>query len=225
MVCGQLRATSHFSTSEMCHERDFQLVEGIGAGSCSVRGRDDGFSPVAHAGSVQGCGRDHPVSPPSNPASPASSSTVWELRGPWSLDVRGNSRTANFSAALTMEYSDVFIGSVAAAATDARHQHTHTIKMNDATVIESPNDCPANTTPYPTYTWQFEVTGNADVTGNGGSPFAGPVPLQVCLGGGPDLKYSNITLVFGGAAAAHFGSQPVHGVVRIASASPIRRGR
>jgi hypothetical protein len=162
----------------------------------------------------KGVVNDHPVSPSS------SGSTVWELRGPWSLDVRRDSGTANFSAALTMEYSDVYMGSVAAAATDARHQHTHTIKMNGAAVIESPGDCPTGTTPYPTYTWEFEIRGMADVTGNGGSPFAGPVPLQVCVGGGPDLRYSNMTLVFTNlpdntpsAATSHFGGQPIHGVV------------
>jgi hypothetical protein len=157
---------------------------------------------------------DHPVSPSTG------GSTIWELRGPWSLDMLGDSGTANFSAALTMEYSDIYMGSVAAAATDARHQHTHTIKMHDATVIENPDDCPTGTTPFPTYTWQFEVRGIADVTGNGGSPFSGSVPLQVCIGGGPDLKYSNITLVFTNlpdntpsAATSHFGGQPIHGVV------------
>jgi hypothetical protein len=157
---------------------------------------------------------DHPVSPSTAGA------TVWELRGPWSLDMRANPGTANFSAGLTMEYSDVYVGSVAAAAADARHQHTHTIKMNDATITENPGDCPTGTTPYPTYTWQFEVTGMADVTGNGGSPFPGPVPLQICVGGGPDLKYSNITLVFTNlpdntpsAATSHFGGQAIHGVV------------
>jgi len=163
---------------------------------------------------LKGVINDHPVSPAT------AGSTVWELSGPWSLEVRGDSGSANFSAALTMEYSDVYLGTVAAAATDARHQHTHTIKMNDATVTENPVDCPTGTTPYPTYTWQFEVTGMADVTGNGGSPFAGPVPLQVCVGGGPDLKYSNITLVFTNlpddtpsAATSHFGGQAIHGVV------------
>jgi hypothetical protein len=163
---------------------------------------------------LKGVVNDHPVSPSTG------GSTIWELRGPWSLDMLGDSGTANFSAALTMEYSDIYMGSVAAAATDARHQHTHTINMSDATVIESPSDCPTGTTPYPTYTWQFEVTGMAVVTGNGGSPFAGPVPLQVCVGGGPDLRYSNITLVFTdlpdntpSAATSHFGGQPIHGVV------------
>jgi hypothetical protein len=57
----------------------------------------------------------------------------------------------------------------------------------------------------------------ADVAGNGGSPFTGPVPLQVCLGGGPDLEISNITLVFTNLSQAtnHFGQQPIHGVVQL----------
>lgn len=156
---------------------------------------------------------DHPASVS------GSATTVWELNGPWSLQLRRWSGTANFSAALTMEYSDLTVGSLSAGATDARHQHTHTIKMTDATVTESPSDCPTGTTPYPTYMWQFEVTGMAEVTGNGGSPFPGPVPLQVCIGGGPNLDYSNITLVFTNldnapsAATSHFGGQPIHGVV------------
>ena len=60
-----------------------------------------------------------------------------------------------------------------------------------------------------------------DVTGNGGSPFTGSVPLQVCLGGGPNLEISNITLVFTNLPAGpsqatdHFGAQPIHGVVQL----------
>jgi hypothetical protein len=43
------------------------------------------------------------------------------------------------------------------------------------------------------------------------------VPLQVCLGGGPDLEISNITLVFTNLSQAtnHFGPQPIHGVVQL----------
>ncbi len=155
---------------------------------------------------------DYPVS--ANPTA-----GPWELRGTWSLDLRSHS-TANFSAALTMEYSDLAAGS--GSATDARHQHTHHVIMNGATLILNPpqSDCPVGITPYPTYTWQLEVTGMADVTGNGGSPFSGPVPLQVCFGGGPNLQISNITLVFTNLpsgdpspATNHFGSQAIHGVV------------
>ena len=90
---------------------------------------------------LKGAINDHPVSPSS------SGPTVWELRGPWSLDFRGESGRANFSAALTMEFSDIYVGSIAAASGDARRQHTHTITMNDATVMESPDDCPTGTTP------------------------------------------------------------------------------
>jgi hypothetical protein len=42
--------------------------------------------------------------------------------------------------------------------------------------------------------------------------------LQVCVTGGDEVPYSvtnsNITLVFGGPAATHFGPQAIHGVVR-----------
>jgi hypothetical protein len=67
----------------------------------------------------------------------------------------------------------------------------------------------------------LEVNGMADVAANGGSPFTGPVPLQVCLGGGPDLEISNITLAFTNLTAGpsqatnHFGPQPIHGVVQL----------
>jgi hypothetical protein len=144
----------------------------------------------------------------------------WELRGPWSLRLRpfGN---ADFSAALTMEFSD--LGSGIGYTTDSRHQHTHHITMKGATLIWNPpqTDCPTGITPFPTYTWVLEVNGMADVAGNGGSPFTGPVPLQVCLGGGPDLEISNITLVFSNLstgpsqATNHFGLAPIHGVVRL----------
>ncbi|HTS11248.1 MAG TPA: hypothetical protein VMH00_03950 [Candidatus Limnocylindrales bacterium] len=144
----------------------------------------------------------------------------WELRGPWSLDLQPHGR-ADFSASLTMEFSD--LAAASGAGTDSRHQHTHHVTMKGATLILNPpqTDCPSGITPYPTYTWVLEVNGMAEVTGNGGSPFTGPVPLQVCLGGGPNLEISNITLVFTALATGpsqatnHFGAQPIHGVVRL----------
>jgi hypothetical protein len=38
--------------------------------------------------------------------------------------------------------------------------------------------------------------------------------LQVCITGGSDVTYSNMTLVFTGPATTHFGSQAIHGAVR-----------
>ena len=63
------------------------------------------------------------------------------------------------------------------------------------------------------------VTGPAYITGNGGpAPFSkGDTvlsALQVCVNGGTDVPYSNLSLVFGAPASGHFGMQAVHGVVR-----------
>ena len=144
----------------------------------------------------------------------------WEIRGTWSLDLQGDSGTANFSAALTMELSDYAIveGIASVDTVGARKPHTHHITMKGAMVSVNPTDCPASPTNTPAYTPQFELTGLADVAGNGGFAFS-QVPLQVCIDGGAAVQYSNITMVFtipsGGsnAAAGHFGSQPIRGVV------------
>ena len=144
----------------------------------------------------------------------------WELRGPRSLNLQPQGK-ADFSASLTMEFSD--LGSGSGITTDSRHQHTHHITMKGATLVWNPpqTDCPTGITPFPTYTWLLEVNGMTDVTGNGGSPFTGAVPLQVSLGGGPNLEISNITLEFTNfptgpsQATDHFGAQPIHGVVRL----------
>jgi hypothetical protein len=70
----------------------------------------------------------------------------------------------------------------------------------------------------PTTTARFAVNGMADfITGNGNSaPFekSGPTTLQVCVTGGSDVAYSNVTVVMTGPATGHFGTQPIHGVVR-----------
>jgi hypothetical protein len=67
------------------------------------------------------------------------------------------------------------------------------------------------------------------LTGNGQiAPFETNPPsstLQVCISGGPQGQFtvenSNMTMMFGGLAAnKHFGSQAIHGVVRIAPTEP-----
>ncbi len=166
---------------------------------------------------------DYPVSTTSTGATIG----PWEVRGPWSLDVHGFSGTADFSAALTMEFSD-FSLNAANAGLDNRSQHTHNIIMTGATVIEnppqgtSPGDCPPNASGTPGYSSQIEISGMADVAGNGGSPFGAGVlvPLQVCIDGSTSVQFSNVTLMFtqlsDGApspATLHFGAQPLHGVV------------
>lgn len=140
----------------------------------------------------------------------------YEMRGHWSLDMKKDGK-ADFSAYMTMELSDYYLWSANVLPTDpkARGAHTHHLVMNDAKVVHGDTTCPADA---PATTPRFSVNGPAEfITGNGGpGSFEknGPTSLQVCVTGGTDVAYSNMTIVMTGAATGHFGTQPIHGVVR-----------
>jgi len=155
----------------------------------------------------------------------------WEMRGHWSLDLKGKSGKADFSAYMTMELSDYGVQRVAKdpGVSANRGAHTHHIVMTDATVSTDPTDLAACPTFSPSNTVRLVVNGTANfISGNGNdAPFEknGTVAstLQVCITGAtydqpgtvtPEVKYSNMTLVFGAPATTHFGTDPVHGVVR-----------
>ena len=154
----------------------------------------------------------------------------WEMHGTWSLDVKGRSGLADFSAAMTMQLSDHAMDVAIANGTvtngvlttfddpETRIPHTHHITMKNATVSNVTGSCPVYLPPVTTNPG-FMVTGMATITGNGGpAPFSkGDTvlsPLQVCVNGGSDVPFSNVTLVFGSPASGHFGVQAIHGVVR-----------
>jgi hypothetical protein len=156
----------------------------------------------------------------------------WEMHGKWSLDLKGRSGLADFSADMTMELSDhamevavasgVVTNGVPATFDDpeTRIPHTHHISMKDAKVSYNTDTstCPPYAAPVPTNPG-FMVTGPATITGNGGpAPFSKNDTvlsmLQVCVNGGSDVPFSNVSLVFGVPASGHFGSQAIHGVVR-----------
>jgi hypothetical protein len=145
--------------------------------------------------------------------------TAWEVRGVWNLNLKGESGTADFSAAVTMELS-VLGQSPANVSAASLTQHTHHITMKDATAsfeTVATSGCP--TFNPPTSGSVLVVTGNASVTGNGNvvtpfDPSGGTSPLTVCVSGGPNVPYANLTLQFGTPASNHFGSQAIHGVVR-----------
>jgi hypothetical protein len=156
-----------------------------------------------------------------NDYTPISGTTAWEVRGPWTLKLKGESGLADFSAAVTMELS-VLGQSTTTVSAVALTQHTHHITMNDATVtsfetIEAsgcPSFSPATSGPV------LVVSGQATVTANGqtDTPFAPQgqsSQLTLCLSGGTGVPYANITLQLGSPASKHFGSQAIHGVVRI----------
>jgi hypothetical protein len=146
----------------------------------------------------------------------ASPTGPYEMRGHWSLDLKRNGK-ADFSAFMTMELSDYWLWFSNSNPSDptVRGAHTHHIVMTDAKLVEGATGCPADS---PATTTRFSVTGPAAfITGNGSpGPFEknGPTTLQVCVTGGSDVTYSNITIVMTGPATGHFGSQPIHGVVR-----------
>jgi hypothetical protein len=125
----------------------------------------------------------------------------WEVRGPWTMTLDERSGTADFSAAVTMELSDSSLNS-SNISTSARMQHTHNLTVEGRTI--TPID------------GGFEVTGPVTITKNGGSA---PAALQgtdlvIDITGGTLVEFSNITLTFQNGATGHFGSNPIHGVVR-----------
>jgi hypothetical protein len=137
-----------------------------------------------------------------NDYTPAVGSTgPWEVRGPWTMTLDERSGKADFSAAVTMELSDSSLTSTNIAAS-ARMQHTHHLTVEGGTVAP--------------ITGGFEVTGPVTITKDGG-----PAPaaiqgssLVIDVTGGTLVEFSNITLTFEDGAIGHFGSDPIHGVVR-----------
>jgi hypothetical protein len=150
-------------------------------------------------------------------ATPTKPATLYEMRGHWSLNVNNRTGKADFSAFMTMELSDYWILFTNSDATIAgiRGAHTHHIVMTDATVTPESTTCPGDN---PANTARFMLTGPANFVSGNGNPAAfeknGPSMLQVCITGGTEVTYSNMTLVFTGPATTHFGSQAIHGAVR-----------
>lgn len=141
-----------------------------------------------------------------NDYTPASTAGPWEVRGHWTLEVKGDGK-ADFSAALTMERSDQGVlqngGGDLNSATD-RNAHTHHIVLCDGEVTAIPNG--------------FRVTAPAKITANGAfpPPFGPTSSLQIDITGGNEVTFSNIAVTLQEDAAMHFGTQPMHGVVRVA---------
>jgi hypothetical protein len=137
----------------------------------------------------------------------------YEMRGKWSLDLAEKPGAIRFTAAMNMETSDYGIaqGSVNKDDPVTRGAHTHHIEMTDGTLSTDTTGCPTFSPPTMD---GFVITGSAFVTGNGGpAPFGNPSSLTICVLGGANVKYSNITLTFGKPANTHFGMQAVHGVI------------
>jgi hypothetical protein len=123
----------------------------------------------------------------------------WHVVAEWDLHIKGASGKADFRAAVAMVRSDLWVvlNSEDPANTEGRSPHTHHITLENAEVT--------------TLTNGLRVTGLASVTGNGNPSFTSP--LQIDITGGTAVAYSNVAVTFEGAAAAHFGTLPLNGVV------------
>lgn len=126
---------------------------------------------------------------------------AWEVHGQWSLKLKGESGTAEFSADLTMERSDLWV--LSGGDPSARSPHTHHIIVTNGVVTPTPTG--------------FRVDGDAVITGNGAypPPFGASSTIEIQISGGNLIQFSNITVAFGGQAAKHFGPQPFAGVVAL----------
>lgn len=137
---------------------------------------------------------------------PATVAGPWEVRGTWSLFVRGEK--ADFSAAVDMVHSDQGVFKNGASDYDTgkgRNPHTHHISLEDGTVTAIPGG--------------FRITGGKvtiTINGNNPPPFGPNSALQIDVTGGNTVDPSNIAVTFLDDAVAHFGAQPLHGVVRSA---------
>ena len=177
-----------------------------GVGGLTLAGDSSYYSPppVHYAGLIN----DY------TPSAAVTKGGPYEMRGRWSLDVDERHGSARFTAAMNMETSDFGItqGTVNKDDPTTRGAHTHHIVVTDGVVNSDwMTSCPKFS---PAVTEGFVVTGSATITGNGGpAPFGNPSPVTICVLGGGDVKFSNVTIAFGLPASGHFGTQAIHGVV------------
>jgi hypothetical protein len=126
---------------------------------------------------------------------------AWHVTGDWTAHVKGSSGKVDFVASLHGVRSDLWVLETNAdpANPALRTPHTHHVGLLDADVSVIPNG--------------VRLTGTAMITTNGSvAPYSGS-PVQVDITGGGLIRFSNIKLIFLGAAIEHFGPQPYDGIV------------
>jgi hypothetical protein len=149
-----------------------------------------------------------------SPTNASVKGSPWEMHGQWSMDI-GEGGTANFLADMTMSGYGTSAG-LPDATQGGVNPHTHHLKLSVTGITWDMIGCP---TVSPATTTGFQIKGTVNlVTGNGSNALFEPIPpvstLQVCVTGGSEVPFSNVSLVFGGPATTHFGTQAIHGVVR-----------
>jgi hypothetical protein len=157
-------------------------------------------------------------------ADPTVKGSPWEMHGQWSLDLHEWGDSADFYADMTMSDYGSTNGTLDSTK-GGQAAHTHHIRLTNVRVTWNMTGCPAY--PTPVTIGGFQLNGTVSlITGNGSvAPFETTPPssmLQVCVSGGTEVPFSNMTMVFQGPATTHFGTQAIHGVVR---KPPIKEGQ
>jgi hypothetical protein len=138
-----------------------------------------------------------------SPSTTVTPTGPWEMRGPWTLTIDGQSGKGDFTAAITMELSDYTRNSAnvdSGSGSSSRMQHTHNIAITGGTITQID-------------TGGMQLTGPVSITKDGSPAPLAASTLTVSITGGKIIEYSNMTLQFQGGAPVHFGSQLIHGVV------------
>lgn len=117
-------------------------------------------------------------------------SGAWQLVGDWSGTLRANG-LVDVLASLSMVRSD----------NPSRQAHTHHVSLAGGNVSVIANG--------------YRITGTATIASNGTTAGFSGSPVVVDLTGGPVVGLAKIALTFQGAAVAHFGDQPIEGVVSV----------
>ncbi len=114
----------------------------------------------------------------------------WQLVGGWSGALKATG-TVDVQASLSMVRAD----------NPTRQAHTHHVALTDGTVSAIAGG--------------YRISGTATITSNGTTAGFSGSPVVVDITGGPAVALAKITLTFQGAAVAHFGDQPIDGIVRV----------
>ena len=113
----------------------------------------------------------------------------WQIVGEWCLTVNSASGNVDFVALLSMARSE----------NSMREPHTHHLTLTDGQMTALPNG--------------FRISGAASITSNGNPAGFSGSPIEIDITGGSAVPFASVALTFGGAAATHFGTQPLKGVV------------
>lgn len=114
----------------------------------------------------------------------------WQLVGDWSAVLR-TTGLVDVTASLSMVRAD----------NPTRSAHTHHVSLVGGTVVPIAGG--------------YRITGTASITSNGATAGFSGSPITVDLTGGAAVPLAKVALTFGGAAVAHFGDQPIEGVVEL----------